>query len=110
MSGDTAQGWRENLEEFPCHTIDTELIKNAIVVAARHHLPDSDGAILAAADEPDAPAVYSEDFNYGQINGEVGVRAPFTDLPLPGFHNEALKCHGDPAEWAARSDDRNPGI
>jgi predicted nucleic acid-binding protein len=91
MSEDKALEWLENLEEFPCRDVDMALVKDAIVIASRYRLSYWDSAILAAAQALGAPVVYSEDFNHGQLYGEIKVCNPFLDVPQAGFHEEAAE-------------------
>jgi predicted nucleic acid-binding protein len=107
ISDDTALEWLENLDVFPCQTIDVDLVKNAIVISARYRLSYWDSAILAAAEALGAPVVYSEDFNHGQSYGDIKVCNPFADLPQSGFHEEASQFRNDPAGRSARPNYRN---
>jgi predicted nucleic acid-binding protein len=87
MSAEAALRWIENLEEFPCQSIDAGIVKAAIVISERYKISYWDGAILAAAEALGAGVLYSEDLNHGQVYGSVLVTNPFLGLPpQTGFH------------------------
>jgi len=69
--------WIEQLEAFPCLSLDSALVKIAAEISARHRISYWDGAIIAAAESLGAPIVYSEDLGHGQRYGSVEVINPF---------------------------------
>lgn len=77
LSPAEAVEWIEQLELFPCLSVDASLVKIAIEVSERHGISYWDGAILAAAQSLGAPVLYSEDLNHGQHYGSVQVQNPF---------------------------------
>ena len=72
-----ALAWIEKLEAFPCVSIETSLVKNAIEISVRYQTSYWDGAILAAAESISVPRLYSEDLNHGQLYGSVEAFNPF---------------------------------
>lgn len=78
LSADQALAWVEQLEAFPCVTIDASLVKVAAEISERYRISYWDGAILAAAELAGAGVLYSEDLNEGQRYGSVRVVNPFT--------------------------------
>ncbi len=74
-----AVDWIENLEVFPCVTIDSSLVKLAVEASERWRLSYWDGAILVAAELLGATTLFSEDMSHGQRYGSVQVIDPFQD-------------------------------
>ena len=72
-----AMEWIEQWIEFPCQSIDHQLVRIAIELSERYAISYGDAAILAAADALGAHTVYSEDLNDGQRYGRVRVVNPF---------------------------------
>ena len=64
-----ALAWIEKLEAFPCVSIETSLVKNAIEISVRYQTSYWDGAILAAAESISVPRLYTENLNHGQLYG-----------------------------------------
>lgn len=77
LSSEAALEWIEQLEAFPCVSIDTSLVKIAIELGQRYRIGYWDAAILAAADMLGARTLYSEDLNHGQRYGTIRVCNPF---------------------------------
>jgi len=77
LSAVRALEWIEQLEAFPCATIDASLVKIAITLSERYRISYWDAAIVAAAESLGARVVYSEDLADGQKYGRVRVRNPF---------------------------------
>jgi predicted nucleic acid-binding protein len=75
--------WIEQLETFPCLTIDAGLVKIAAEISKRHRISYWDGAIIAAAESLGAPILFSEDLGHGHRYGSVEVLNPF----LPSKHS-----------------------
>jgi len=69
--------WVEQLEAFPCLSIDSSFVKVAAETAERYHLSYWDGAIVAAAELLGAKTLYTEDLNDGQRYGAIHVCNPF---------------------------------
>jgi predicted nucleic acid-binding protein len=69
--------WIEQLEAFPCVTIDGSLVKIAAENSQRYRISYWDGAIVAAAELLAAEILYSEDLSHGQRYGSVQVLNPF---------------------------------
>jgi predicted nucleic acid-binding protein len=88
MKPEIALEWIENLEEFPCLSVDPGLVKTAAAISVRHGLSYWDGAIVAAAEAMGARVLYTEDLNHGQDYGAVRAINPFLDAPhQTGFHD-----------------------
>ena len=77
LTPEHALAWIEELEAFPCVSIETSLVKNAIEISVRYQTSYWDGAILAAAESISVPRLYSEDLNHGQLYGSVEAFNPF---------------------------------
>jgi predicted nucleic acid-binding protein len=77
LSAEQALEWIEQLTEFPCQSIDHQLVRIAIEKSERFGISYWDAAILAAAEALGAETVYSEDLNTGQRYGRVRVVNPF---------------------------------
>jgi predicted nucleic acid-binding protein len=77
LSPERALEWIEQLEAFPCASIDASLVKIAAELSERHRISYWDASIIAAADILGAKVVYSEDLNDEQVYGRVRVRNPF---------------------------------
>ena len=65
------------MSEFPVAAVTSELVKEAISLAAAHRLSYWDAAIVAAAQSLGCRILYSEDLNNGQAFGNLEVRNPF---------------------------------
>jgi predicted nucleic acid-binding protein len=70
----------ENLLEFPCVEGSAGLYRQAALVSRRYDIHPYDAAIVAAARELEAPMLYSEDLNHGQVYAGVQLVNPFRDL------------------------------
>ena len=89
LTPEKALEWIENLDEFPCISLDSSLVKTAAATSIRYRISYWDGAIIAAAEALGAPIVYSEDLNHGQLYGEVTIINPFHDSqPHTAFHDK----------------------
>jgi predicted nucleic acid-binding protein len=77
LSSAKALEWIEQLEAFPCLTMDSAFVKIAAETSMRHHLSYWDGSILAAAELLGARILYTEDFNDGQRYGSIQAWNPF---------------------------------
>ena len=77
LTPEHALAWIEELEAFPCVSIESSLVKNAIEISVRYQTSYWDGAILAAAESISVPRLYSEDLNHGQLYGSVEAFNPF---------------------------------
>lgn len=64
---------------FPTVPTDYPLIVAAVELSLRHGVSYWDGAILAAAEALEAPVLYTEDLNHGQLYGRVRAVNPFVD-------------------------------
>lgn len=77
MTPDQALKWIEQLQAFPCVSIDASLVKIAAEISERFRISYWDGAIVAAAETLKAGVLYSEDLNHDQHYGSVLVMNPF---------------------------------
>ncbi|MDX2416414.1 MAG: PIN domain-containing protein [Xanthomonadales bacterium] len=77
LTPEHALAWIEELEAFPCVSIETSLVKNAIEISVRYQTSYWDGAVLAAAESISVPRLYTEDLNHGQLYGSVEAFNPF---------------------------------
>jgi len=68
--------WIEELEKFPTADINAGLVKIAVELSQRYRIGYWDAAIIAAAERLEAPVVFSEDLNHGQMYGSVRVLNP----------------------------------
>jgi len=91
MPPEKALEWIENLEEFPCVTLDIALVKTAAETSARYRISYWDGAIVAAAEALGAPVLFSEDLNDGQLYGGVRVVNPFRKATSRAFQEDSPK-------------------
>jgi len=64
---------------FPTVPTDYPLIVAAVELSLRYGVAYWDGAILAAAEALEAPVLYTEDLNHGQLYGRVRAVNPFVD-------------------------------
>ena len=74
--------WLEQLEAFPCQTLDSSIVKLGAETSQRYRISYWDGAIVAAAEALGARTLFTEDLNHGQTYGSVRVANPFL-APLP---------------------------
>ena len=77
MPAAVALRWVELLEQQPCVSVDSALVKRGAAISERYQISYWDGAILAAAEYLGAETVYSEDMSHGQTYGSVKVVNPF---------------------------------
>ena len=77
MPAAVALRWVELLEQQPCVSVDSALVKRGAAISERYQISYWDGAILAAAEYLGAETVYSEDMSHGQSYGSVKVINPF---------------------------------
>ena len=77
MPAAVALRWVELLEQQPCVSVDSALVKRGAAISERYQISYWDGAILAAAEYLGAETVYSEDMSHGQSYGSVKVVNPF---------------------------------
>jgi predicted nucleic acid-binding protein len=77
LAAGEAAGWVDRLSIRPVAAIDASLVKTAIQVSNRYRISYWDGAIVAAALSLDAPVLYTEDLNDGQLYDDVRVVNPF---------------------------------
>ena len=84
MPAAVALRWVELLEQQPCVSVDSALLKRGAAISERYQISywDGqisywDGAILAAAEYLGAETVYSENMSHGQSYGSVRVINPF---------------------------------
>ena len=77
LTVDEAEQWIDLLSAFPVAAVDESLVKQGITHSRRYQISYWDGAIVAAAKRLDAPILYTEDLNHGQVYGSVRVINPF---------------------------------
>lgn len=77
LSAAAALEWIEQLEVFPCQTIDSTLVKIAVETSVRYRISYWDASIVAAAEQLGASTLYTEDLNHGQCYGRVQACNPF---------------------------------
>ncbi len=83
LSPGEALEWIEQLEAFPCQTLDPGLVKLGVEISQRHRISYWDGAIVAAAEALGARTLFTEDLNHDQTYGSVRVVNPFTETINP---------------------------
>lgn len=81
MTSAQALEWVEQLEGFPCLSVDASLVKIAAEVSERYRISYWDGAIVSAAQELGAETLFTEDLQHGQRYGRVRAVNPFTSKP-----------------------------
>ena len=69
--------WIEMLSQYPLVSIDAHIVRYGVALSRRFHLSYWDAALIAAAERLDAPILYTEDLNHGQLYGSVRVVNPF---------------------------------
>jgi predicted nucleic acid-binding protein len=77
LSHDEALNWVEQLEEFPCVSVDGSIVFQGAENSHFHKISYWDGAIIAAAERLGAQILYTEDLNHGQKYGSVTAINPF---------------------------------
>lgn len=78
MDPERAMELLDELRWFPSVATDYGLIVAAVEISVRYGISYWDGAIVAAAAALEAPVVYTEDLNDGQMYGIVRAVNPFT--------------------------------
>jgi len=79
LTPEQALQWIEQLEVFPCVSVDSNLVKAGVQTSVRYQTSYWDGAIIAAAENIGATKLYSEDLSHGQKYGNVTVVNPFAE-------------------------------
>jgi predicted nucleic acid-binding protein len=79
LSPKQALQWLEQLEAFPCISVDSNLVKTGVEISIRYQISYWDDAIIAAAEIAGAINLYSEDLGHGLRYGAVTVINPFAD-------------------------------
>ncbi|MBS1825827.1 MAG: PIN domain-containing protein [Acidobacteria bacterium] len=69
--------WIEALEQFPCVSLDSGLVKTAALLSVRYKVSYWDAAVIAAAEASGATTLYTEELNSGQRYGNVYAQNPF---------------------------------
>ena len=69
--------WLDRLEKQPCVEVTMRLVRQAGVLSNRYRISYWDAAIVAAAEQLQAPILYTEDLSHGQSYGSVQVINPF---------------------------------
>ena len=72
-----AARWVDKLSTVPVVEVDANLVREAIRHSLRYEISYWDAALIAAAERLDAPILYTEDLNHGQLYGAVRVVNPF---------------------------------
>jgi predicted nucleic acid-binding protein len=65
------------LKVLPVVPVDTDLVCEAIRHSERYRINYWDAALIAGAERLEAPTLYTEDLNHGQLYGSVKVVNPF---------------------------------
>ena len=77
LSPEQAVALLDEYRVFPTVATDYPLIVAAVELSLRHGISYWDGAVLAAAEALEAPVLYTEDLNHGQVIDGVRVENPF---------------------------------
>ena len=77
LSDDEAERWVDFLSMYPVAAVDDTIVRQGIAYARKFRIKYWDAAIIAAAEHLDAPILYTEDLNHGQLYGSVRVVNPF---------------------------------
>ena len=72
-----AARWVDKLSTVPVVGVDANLVQEAIRYSLRYQITYWDAALIAAAERLDAPVLYTEDLNHGQLYSSVRVVNPF---------------------------------
>ena len=72
-----AATWVDRLSTVPVVGVDADVVREAIRHSHRFKISYWDAALIAAAERLDAPVLYTEDLNHGQLYGSVKVVNPF---------------------------------
>lgn len=83
LSPAEALEWIEQLEAFPCQSLDPGLVKLGVEISQRYRISYWDGAIVAAAEALGARTLFTEDLNHDQTYGSIRVVNPFVDTITP---------------------------
>lgn len=79
LSPEQAVALLDEYRVFPTVATDYPLIVAAVELSLRHGISYWDGAVLAAAEALEAPVLYTEDLNHGQLYGRVRAVNPFVE-------------------------------
>jgi predicted nucleic acid-binding protein len=79
LSPEQAVALLDEYRVFPTVATDYPLIVAAVELSLRYGLSYWDGAVLAAAEALEAPVLYTEDLNHGQVYGRVRAVNPFVE-------------------------------
>jgi predicted nucleic acid-binding protein len=77
LSPSQAERWIDLLCNYPVAAVDDVLVRQGIAYAQKFQIRYWDAAIIAAAERLEAPILYTEDLNHGQLYGCVRVINPF---------------------------------
>jgi predicted nucleic acid-binding protein len=77
LSAVEAERWVDLLCNYPVAAVDDVLVRHGIAYAQKFQISYWDAAIIAAAERLEAPILYTEDLNDGQLYGSVRVINPF---------------------------------
>ncbi len=77
LSIQEAAAWIERLKIMPVVPVDADLVCEAISYSERYQISYWDAALIAGAERLNAPVLYTEDLNHGQVYGSVKVINPF---------------------------------
>lgn len=69
--------WIDLLASYPIVPVDGGIVQRGIFLARRFQISYWDAALIAAAERLDAPTLYTEDLNHGQLYGTVRAVNPF---------------------------------
>lgn len=72
-----AERWVELFGRYPTVPVDHALVRQGIAYAGAFRISYWDAAVIAAAERLEAPILYTEDLNHGQLYGSVRVINPF---------------------------------
>jgi predicted nucleic acid-binding protein len=73
LSPSQAERWIDLLCNYPVAAVDDVLVRQGIAYAQKFQIRYWDAAIIAAAERLEAPILYTEDLNHGQLYGCVRV-------------------------------------
>lgn len=77
LSPSEAARWIDLLCNYPVAAVDDVLVRQGVAYAQKFRIRYWDAAIIAAAERLEAPILYTEDLNHGQLYGSVRVINPF---------------------------------
>lgn len=77
IAHEDALDWLDDLSELECVPMDAELVADGVRMASTFGTSPLTGAIIAAAQRLEAPALYTQQLTHGKAYGSVMAIDPF---------------------------------